>query len=115
MGGGRNTRQNLAEVCDAADFFKQLALQKLIPQDDRINGAVLLVQFHQNIEKNLVISLIKRLAVDDLDDISDHLLVEHHRSDEAALGVDSAGRKSIELTGKRIGELAHAAPSVAVV
>ena len=106
--GRRNGVENLRQIRCAADLFQKLALFQLILHDHRVDRAVLLVKLDQNVINDLMIGLVKRLAIDDLHDIADHLLVEHHRSDEANFRFDRMRRQAIKLAGLiRIDQLAH--------
>jgi hypothetical protein len=75
-------------------------------QDHRVHGPVLLVELYQDVEDDLVVGLVEGLAVDDLHDLPDHLLVEHHRGEQAHLRLNGVGRQPVELAGDgRVDEL----------
>ena len=62
-------------------------------------------------EDDLMIRLEERLAIDDLHDLPDHFLIEHHRSEQAHLRFDGVWGKLVELPGDgRINELSHDRP-----
>ena len=66
-----------------------------------VDRPVLLVQLDQDVKNDLVIRLKKRIPLDDLNDIADHLLIQHHRRQQAHLRLDRVRRQLVELIGKR--------------
>ncbi len=87
-----------------------MALGQFLADDDRVDGAVLLVELDEDIVDDLMIRLEERVAIDDLDDVADHLLIEHHRCDQAHLRLDRVRREFLKLAGEGcINELAHPA------
>ena len=77
----------------------RLLIDQFLAHDDGVDGAVLLVELEQDVEEDLVVGLVERVAVHDLDDVADHLLVEHHRGQQAHLRLDRVGRELVELAG----------------
>src|SRR5204862_4004921 len=103
VSGGGDGVEDLREVGQAADFLEQLALGEFFAKDHAVDGTILLVKLDDDVENDLVVGLIEGLAIDDLHDLTNHVLVEHHGRQQAALGVDGAGGKSIKLSGEGIG------------